>query len=178
MDPTEFGAKYPLILNWIRQTLAAHAAKARPVASFNFPRLPRYFSPATLTSAKVVAVAVVPLPPLAAFGLSRFAGFEKMDVRGITYFDTSFLRIELSEEDYVVVDERLHFHELVHVIQWRLLGPERFLAWYADGLERFGYRDSPLEEMAYRLEDEFQRESAVSSVEQVVERELKLLAGL
>ena len=26
MNPEEFRAKYPLILNWIRQTLAQHAA--------------------------------------------------------------------------------------------------------------------------------------------------------
>jgi hypothetical protein len=120
----------------------------------------------------------VPLLPLTALGLSQYADFEHMDASGITYFDTLFLRNDLSEDDYVVVDERLHFHELVHVIQWSLLGPERFLAMYADGLEKFGYRDSPLEEMAYRLDTQFQRGAAVFSVEQVVGRELKLLAGV
>ena len=79
MQPEEFRAKYPLILNWIRQTLAKHASKARPVASLNFPRLPLYFSPATLATAKVVAVDVVPLPPLTALGLNQFADFEQMD---------------------------------------------------------------------------------------------------
>ena len=49
---------------------------------------------------------------------------------------------------------------------------------FADGLEKFGYRDSPLEEMAYRLDNQFQRGAAVFSVEQVVGRELKLLAGV
>ena len=62
-------------------------------------------------------------------------------------------------------DESLHFHELVHVIQWRLLGPEKFLAFYADGLERFGYRNSPLEVMAYNLQDRFDREAQPFSVE-------------
>ncbi len=178
MSPEEFRSKYPLILNWIRQTLAAHAAQARPVTSLKLPRLPMYFSPNTLAAAKVVGVNVVPLPPLTALGLGQFADFERMDARGITYFDTVFLRNELSEDDYVIVDERLHFHELVHVVQWSLLGPERFLALYADGLERFGYRNSPLEEMAYRLDDQFQRGTAVFSAEQVIATELKLLAGV
>jgi hypothetical protein len=40
--------------------------------------------------------------------------------------------------------ELLDFYELIHVIQWRLLGPEAFLATYAAGLETFGYRNSPL----------------------------------
>ena len=59
MNPEKFRAKYPPILKWIEQTLAAHAPMARPVASLNFPRLPCYVTPATLASAKVVAVAVV-----------------------------------------------------------------------------------------------------------------------
>ena len=161
-------AKIPLILNWIQQTLAAHAVKARPVASVNFSRLPHYFNPATLAAAKVVAVDVVPLPPLTALGLCQYADFEHMDASGITYIDTFFVRDDLSD------DERLHFHELVHVIQWSLLGPERFLAMYADGLERFGYRDSPLEAMAYRLDGHFQQGAVPFSVEQVVGIELRL----
>jgi hypothetical protein len=76
-------APSPLILPWIQQTLAKHAAKARPVASLNSPRLPRYFSPGTLASAKVVGANVVPLPPLAALGLSQYADFEHMSASGI-----------------------------------------------------------------------------------------------
>jgi hypothetical protein len=171
MNPEEFHAKYPLILKWMRQTLAAHAAKAQPVASLGFARLPRYFTPTTLATAKVVAVAVVPLPPLTALGLSGFADFEQMDASGITYLNTFFVQADLQK------DERVHFHELVHVVQWALLGPERFLAMYADGLERFGYRNSPLEAMAYRLDSRFHRGGAPFSVEQVVGEELKLLGG-
>jgi hypothetical protein len=52
-------------------------------------------------------------------------------------------------------NEAIHFHELIHVIQWRILGPENFLRLYADGLERFGYRDSPSEIMAYDAEAAF-----------------------
>jgi len=54
-------------------------------------------------------------------------------------------------------DEELYFHELIHVVQWRLLGAEFFLAMYAAGLEKFGYRDSPLEKMAYDAQDMFAR---------------------
>ena len=169
MNPEEFRAKFPLILKWIEQTLAAHAPMARPVASLSFPRLPRYFSPVTLTTAKVVAVEVVPLPPLTAFGLGRFADFEQMDANGITYLDTFFVKAHLSG------NERLHFHELVHIVQWSLLGPERFLALYADALERFGYRDSPLEAMACRLEGRFQQGGVAFSVEQAVRGELTAL---
>src|ERR1017187_2701217 len=44
----------PLILNWIQQTLDAHAHERRAVSSFNFPRLPHYFSEGLLNTASVV----------------------------------------------------------------------------------------------------------------------------
>jgi len=58
---------------------------------------------------------------------------------GITYLDTYFIKRTRAS------DEARHFHGLVHAIQWRALGPERFVRTYADGVERFGYRNSPLE---------------------------------
>lgn len=159
MTEQEFRAVYPLIESWIKQTLADHASAARPVPSLGFRRLVDYFDPALLASSSVVVVARVPVPPLSAMGLSRFNDFEQKDAGGITYLDTFFVRADH------VRDESLHFHELVHVVQWRLLGPERFLALYADGLERFGYRNSPMEVMAYDFQDRFEREPQPFSVE-------------
>jgi hypothetical protein len=149
MTPEEFHKYYPRLLGWIDNTLRAQAANARTVASRGFPRLPLYFSANTLTSAKVVLVDQLPIPPLSSWGLTRFADFERGTFNGITYLNTFFLkRRELR-------NEAIHFHELIHVIQWRILGPENFLRLYADGLERFGYRDSPLEIMAYNAEAAF-----------------------
>jgi hypothetical protein len=159
MTEQEFQTVYPLVAGWIQKTLAEHARAAKPVASLGFNRLSQYYDQQTLISAKVVFVPKVPMPPLSAMGLSRFGSFEQMDAAGITYLDTYFVRA-----DYASI-ESVHFHELVHVIQWRLLGPERFLAYYADGLERFGYRDSPLEAMAYTFQDKFEREAQPFSVE-------------
>ena len=159
MTEQEFRAVYPLIPGWIQQTLAEHASAARPVTSLGFNRLPHYHDEKTLASAKVVCVPRVPVPPLSAVGLARFGEFERSDMAAITYLDTYFVRADNARA------ESLHFHELVHVIQWRLLGPERLLALYADGLERFGYRDSPLEVMAYTLQDRFERGTQPFGVE-------------
>jgi hypothetical protein len=149
MTPEEFHTHYPGLIGWIRATLAAHERDARPVASAGFARLPRCFSQELLASAKFVAVDRVPTPPLAALGLSRFAAFSLGDPDGITYLDTFFVLRGRA------TDEGLCFHELIHVVQWRLLGPENFLAAYAAGLEGFGYRDSPLERMAYDAQAAF-----------------------
>ena len=149
MTEEQFKAIYPQVSEWIRQTLISHTAKARVVASVGFRRLPLYFSPELLNTTKFVVVDQVPMPPLSAMGLKQFADFERGDWDGVTYLDTFFVRPSR------VLDERLYFHELIHVLQWRLLGPERFLAAYADGLETLGYHKSPLEVMAYDAENTF-----------------------
>ena len=83
--------------------------------------------------------------------------------------DTIFLKPTHSN------NENTHFHELVHVIQWRLLGPDRFLFSYANGLECFGYRQSPLEAMAYDAEMAFRWSSkAIFNVEKMVAAKLGL----
>jgi len=147
LTPEVFRAKYPLILGWIEETLAAHAGQARRVVDLKFPRLPAYFGPDLLATAKVVTVDRLPVPPLSQMGLTQFADWESGGYAGITYRDTFFvIRGEAA-------NEALHFHDLIHVVQWRLLGPERFIAAYAAGLEGFGYRDSPLEATAYDLEE-------------------------
>jgi hypothetical protein len=158
MTDEEFKAVYPPIMEWIQMTLAAHATAARPVSSFGFDRLPRYYDRKVLASAKVVLVQQVPMPPLSALGLARFADFERMDSAGITYLDTYFVHQDHAR------DESIHFHELVHIIQWQLLGPEKFLASYSEGLERFGYRESPLEVMAYDFQNRFDTEEEVFDV--------------
>jgi len=168
----EFRTIYPLIAGWIQKTLAQHAAAARSVVSLGFSRLPDYYNADMLASSRVIVVERVPVPPLSAMGLARFAEFERMDAGGVTYLDTYFVRA-----DHAHV-ESLHFHELVHVIQWRLLGPEKFLGLYADGLERFGYRHSPLEVMAYDLQERFELREPSFDVEAACRKRMRELTGL
>jgi hypothetical protein len=99
-------------------------------------------------------------------GLSRFAEFERGDYDGITYLDTFFVKRRSATA------ERVHFHELIHVIQWRILGPETFLATYAAGLETFGYRESPLEIMAYNAEAAFCQSDEIFDAETLVAAQL------
>ena len=121
----------PIILNWIQQTLDAHAHERRAVSSFNFPHLPRYFSESLLNTASVVPCDRLPVPPLSALGLREFADFQ----------------------------------ELVHVVQWQVLGPKDFLLLYAAGLAEFGYHDCWLEAMAYDHQRRFDAGDPPYSVE-------------
>ena len=75
-----------------------------------------------MARAKVVFVDKCPVPPVPAIGLTQFADFENMNASGVTYLDTYFALWHEAER------ESLHFHELVHVVQWQLLGAENFVA--------------------------------------------------
>jgi hypothetical protein len=171
MTEQQHRAVYPLIAGWMQKTLSEHAVAARPVALLGFSRLPHYYNERILASAKAVVVAKVPVPPLSAMGLAGLGAFERMEMGGITFFDTYFVRIDLAGV------ESLHFHELVHVVQWRSLGSEKFLACYADGLERLGYLRSPLELMAFRLQRRFEREAEPFSVEAACQESLRDIAS-
>jgi hypothetical protein len=162
MTPEGFQTVYPQVIAWIRQTLAAHTCGAKRVSEFGFPRLPLYLSAEFLESVSAIIVDRVPVPPLSRIGLRRFVEFEMGDYDGITYLDTYFIKRTRA------CDEAVHFHELAHAIQWRALGPERFLRTYADGLERFGYRNSPLERIAYDAEHRFSSSPKPFNLEQLV----------
>jgi hypothetical protein len=168
MSPEEFVKFYPPVLDWIQTTLSASAHLAHTIVSREFSRLPLYFTEKTLASTKVVLADPLPMPPLSSMGLVRFAEFERGNFDGITYIDTIFLKPTQSN------NEITYFHELVHVIQWRLLGPDRFLLSYANGLECFGYRQSPLEAMAYDAEMAFASSTIPFNVEKMVAEKLRL----
>jgi hypothetical protein len=157
---------YPKVQAWIQKTLAAYEKDAQPIASMHFARLPLYLDYDLLETVKFIPIDKVPMPSLSAMGLDRFAAFEQGNFRGVTYLDRYFI------VRTVVTEEALHFHELIHAIQWRLLGPERFLRAYADGLDEFGYENSPLEKMAYEAEATFKQSSAIFDAEKFVAERL------
>jgi len=169
LTPEEFHTAYPKVQAWIQKTLATYEKDAQPIASMHFVRLPLYFSHTLLETAKFIPINRLPMPPLSAMGLGRYAAFEQGDFHGITYLDRYFIKRT------VVTEEAVHFHELIHVIQWRVLGPEGFLAAYANGLDEFGYENSPLEKMVYDAETSFKRSFAIFDAEKFVAEQLARL---
>jgi hypothetical protein len=172
MSPDEFAAVYPVVLDWMRQAIAEHEHLGTIVAAEGFKHLPQYFSQDLLNTTKVITISRVPIPSLSSMGLHRFSDFERGDFDGVTYLNTYFVKRTKA------ADEELHFHELIHIVQWQLLGPERFLKLYADGLERYGYRDSPLEKMAYAAQAEFSRSKQAFDAQTLVLHELRRLSAL
>ena len=156
MNPPDLMRKFhstlPVVREWIEKTLEENRDHAVPVINLAFPRLSKVFPLDLLSRAKVVVVTGnVPFPPLSRMGLPEFAQMENMPMAGITYKDTFFV-------SHLHQTESLHFHELVHIVQWERLGVDDFLFAYGMGLMQIGYEDSPLERMAYSLQAKFDRE--------------------
>ena len=85
-----------------------------------------------------------------------------MSFTGITFKDTFFL-------EQGQASESLHFHELVHVVQWARLGVDNFLLAYGVGLIQSGYEQSPLEAMAYSLQRDFDNGRLPQELVRVIE---------
>lgn len=169
MDLQKLLQTLPQMRDWVERTLGAHRAEARPTASYRFPRLPQFYPPVFLETSFVVIVSHVPVPPLTSWGLPEFAEFEKGHYAGVTYRNTYFV----TENSWS--DESLHFHELVHIVQWQHLGVDGFLTAYATGLLQNGYRNSPLEAMAYDLQQHFDAGGERMDVRSVVRTRLKTM---
>jgi hypothetical protein len=103
-------------------------------------------------------------------GLPYFTDFEEASFTGITYMDTFFLAPSAHN------CESTHFHELIHVIQWGVLGPNSFLVVYAASLLAHGYDDSPLERMAYELQRAFETGRSIPQLELQVREKTRLVA--
>jgi len=145
-----FHAALPRVRQWIEHTLERSEPQAVPVSSLGLPRLARHYPLGLLRTTKAVHVPSTPIPPLGRLGLDELVEMERRSFAAITFRDRVF--VVPSE-----ASESLYFHELVHVVQWARLGVERFLWVYGLGLLEHGYRQSPLERMAYRLERGYQR---------------------
>jgi hypothetical protein len=147
-DAVRLARTLPRAIRWIGRTLQQHAGQAQPVASFGYVRLARCYPPHRLASAKVVVLEQVPALPIERWGFAHLRDLGPTHAAGITFGQTFFVRQD-------AISEHLFFHEMVHVLQWQTLGFGRFGLLYGVGLLEAGYRQSPLEAMAYDLTARF-----------------------
>jgi len=109
---------------------------------------------------------VVPQGPVPVEQFLEQHGFENLfnrELAGLTLNDTYYVVPEVAD------NLRIHFHELVHVAQWRNLGVERFITRYLEELRSFGYDQMPLERMAYELDERYMAGGPVIDVEKTIQ---------
>jgi hypothetical protein len=153
----------PKVGQWIDDLRAKHLPESMPASEAGFPRLGSCFPNDFLKLARVVSVDVIPFPPVSEYGLPEFESLAKMSMAGITFRDMYFVRPSSSSEG-------IHFHELVHVVQWNTLGVREFLLTYALGIVQCGYVQSPLEAIAFDLQARFERGVPLPSVPERIAR--------
>lgn len=85
-----------------------------------------------------------------------YADLKKLGFTGLPDFNTM---AAITFDDAVVFHDpltpQLIFHEMVHVIQYRLLGIEEFARLYVRGYLYGGYEGTPLEICAYQFDGRF-----------------------
>jgi hypothetical protein len=153
----------PQMRQWIDGLHAKHSRDAVRASELGFPGLAAHLPLELLQSASAVMTHTIPFPPVRQFGLPEFEAMAIMPMDGITFGNMYFVRPAASVEV-------VHFHELVHVIQWTKLGFEQFLMTYGLGIIQYGYEQSPLEAMAYELQARLQHGHPLRNVVATVER--------
>lgn len=138
-----------LVESWIDETNHSYRNKRRSCSTFE-QVFKGFYSPNFLSSSYFVVVESLPTPDLQQLRDEGLGDFLDGDFDGITYKDTYYLL------PHAVDNINIHFHELVHVMQWRELTAKGFIQRYISEMQTYGYgRQAPLEGMAYGLEDHF-----------------------
>lgn len=153
------------IEQWIHQVNASHK-EVRRSCSVLEEHFKGFYSSDFLKKTFFVVADEIPKPKFPELRKEKLGDFIDMDVGGITYNDTYYVKKSAANE------LRLHFHELVHMIQWRELTPQGFIERYIREIQDFGYNKAPLEEMAYALDQHYQKQGRYLSVEKFVQENL------
>lgn len=162
---------------WVQGQRDLHRPDALPLTPAAAAALSPFFEAGTISNARFKAVPIIENPgfyaELEAMGQSMPIDFT--DMSGITFGDT----VLLSDRHVEAQDPPLSllFHEMVHVVQYELLGVGEFILRYVTGWAENGlqYRAIPLERDAYDLQARFERAPAEGfSARQEVSRLLGL----
>jgi hypothetical protein len=153
------------IEQWIHHVNSSYKERRQSCTVFE-EHFKGFYSPEFLKTSFVVVANEIPKPDFPELREAGLGDFIDMDVGGITYNDTYYVKRSVANE------LRLHFHELVHVIQWRKLTPQGFIERYIREIQDFGYDEAPLEKMAYALDGHYQKQGRHLSVEQFVRENL------
>lgn len=149
LSPQQLDFFVHAVAEYIRAQRELYSARAVPLG---FTELwSRFFPQIDLDRIRVLQPGLerVPNPPF-------YPELEKLGFTDLIQFN---LMAAITFDDIVVFHEpltpQLIFHELVHVVQYRLLGVDEFARLYVRGYLQSGYQGTPLEICAYQLDGRF-----------------------
>ena len=139
---------------YLRGQREHYSPAARPLSPPHKARMWPYFSPALLDQVRIVELQDqrIPTPPF--YAQARALGFDNLPE--LTHMDSvTFLDVVVFNEQ---LTERSLFHSLVHVVQFHLLGLERYSELFVKGFVKTKTHFTvPLEAHAFSLESKFMR---------------------
>ena len=167
---------------WVKSERAARYLVARELNPSECAAMIPYFGEDVLLKARVQHTAIIPNPDfyvtLEAQGIPIPLDFSR-EMAALTLLDC--ILVAESKVGAGQLPLRLLFHELVHVVQYRLLGEDEFMRRYVYGWAANGrqYTRIPIEVQAYSLEARFAGNPSVDfSVEDFVRANPPGIGGL
>ena len=142
--------------SWVLEQRELHRPAVIPLDALVREKFNPFFEDAVLNEGRFKGVPAIQNPSfyaeLEAMGQSIPLDFTAM--HGITFIDTVLLSQRFGQTSF----PGLLFHELVHVVQYRILGVAEFVTRYVRGWAENGYRYEaiPLERDAYELQHRYE----------------------
>ncbi len=160
---------------WVRSQRDALRGRALPLPRSIRPKLDRYFAEPVLEAVRVSETPEIANPTF--YAQLGWIPLDFRDMEGISFDNVILLKSVPRTEPQLA---SLLFHELVHVVQYSILGIDAFmdayvLGWAAAGCDYFRI---PLEMNAYELQGRFGRGEALFSVEAGVKEYLQAHAQI
>jgi hypothetical protein len=147
-------------IHWVGEQRYIHRHHARDLTDAGKDKFGSFFGPEILDIVSIRLVPVIENPgfysDIRDLQLPRLLDFNT--AQGITFKDTILISDRFVRTDSLV--KAILFHELVHVVQYRVLGLEQFIScyvqsWFENG---FSYHAIPLEAQAHALQERFERD--------------------
>ena len=164
---------------WIKEQRHAYRPRARKLPDHTIAQFSPFFETPLLQAVRLVIVPALENPKFleayrTTFDEKAIPLLDFTSFAGITFVDTIVLadRFASGDPDAVI------FHELVHAVQYDLLGPEKFVELYLLGWinQGFNYAAIPLEMDAYELQNRYEADPIDAfSVRDEVSRSLELM---
>jgi hypothetical protein len=164
---------------WIKEQRLAYRPLARILPEQTVARFSPFFETSVLKKVRLLMVPALENPGFleayrSTFDEKAMPLLDFSSFAGITFMDTILLVDGFPGAD----PEATLFHELVHAVQYELLGPEKFVELYIMGWvnQGFNYAAIPLEMDAYELQNRFEAAPEEPfAVRDEVSRSLELL---
>lgn len=158
---------------WVREQRDHHRPLAQVLPEATKETLAPFFPEAAIDRVRWWVVPAIANPPFLSEAAALGIGLDFSQMNGITFDDTFVVTEAALQGDN---PDALAFHEMVHVVQYGVLGVDEFISQYVTGYLSSGeYYTIPLELVAYALQMRWMIDPvALFSVEDLVRRTVGL----